>query len=189
MKIRSDVVPPNEQSAGGGQRRSVVEEWFVSHARDLGRFLRRYVRNEQDVEECVQEAFLKVWRQEQRGELHGETHGYLFKTALNVARDRHRRNQVRQADAHDALHEEIVDGATPDAEASIYWTQGLRQLEEALADLRPSTRTVFLLHHVEQLTYPEIARRLGVTTRTVEREMARALAHCAGLIQPFLSER
>jgi RNA polymerase sigma-70 factor (ECF subfamily) len=64
----------------------------------------------------------------------------------------------------------------------------MRQLEVALAGLRESTRAVFLLHHVERLTYPEIARRQGVTTRTVEREMARALTHCAGQLQPFLEE-
>jgi DNA-directed RNA polymerase specialized sigma24 family protein len=54
--------------------------------------------------------------------------------------------------------------------------------------LRPSTRTVFLLHHVERLTYAQIARKQGVTTRTVEREMARALSHCAVQMQQFLAE-
>ncbi len=64
----------------------------------------------------------------------------------------------------------------------------MRQLEESLAGLRPSTRQVFLLYHLENLTYPDIARRLAITTRTVEREMARALAHCAERVRPFLAE-
>ena len=63
----------------------------------------------------------------------------------------------------------------------------MRQLGDGPRGLAlTSTRIVFLLHHVERLTYPEIARRQGVTTRTVEREMARALTHCAERLQPFL---
>jgi RNA polymerase sigma factor (sigma-70 family) len=166
--------------------RSRVEGWFLKHSRELGQFLRRYVHTQHDIEDCMQETFLRVWRQEQQGTLADEARGYLFTTALNIARDRHRRNQVRCAGAHDALSDEMIDENGLSAEAAAHWRQGLRQLETALEGLRPSTRAVFLLYHVECLTYPEIARRQGVTTRTIEREMARALNHCAGRLQPFL---
>jgi RNA polymerase sigma factor (sigma-70 family) len=167
-------------------RRSRVEDWFASHYRELGQFLRRYVHTPHEVDDCLQETFLRVWRQEQQGTLKDDARGYLFTTALNIARDRHRRNQVRCTGAHDSLSDELIDEAGPDAEATTHWRDGVRQLETALAGLRDSTRAVFLLHHVERLTYPEIARRQGVTTRTVEREMARALTYCAERLQPFL---
>lgn len=170
------------------QGKSIVETWFVAHARDLGRFLRRYLQSGDEIDECIQETFLKIWRQEQRGTLRGETHGYLFTTALNVARDRHRRNAVRHSDTHEPLGDEGIEDDSPDAAMAAHWDQGLRELEAALYGLRPSTRRVFLLHHLEHLGYPEIARRLGVTTRTVEREMARALSHCADRLQPFLAD-
>ena len=169
-----------------GPRRSRVEGWFLSHSRELGQFLRRYMHIQQDIDDCVQETFLRVWRQEQQGALKDEARGYLFTTALNVARDRHRRNHVRCVGAHEVLSDEMADEAGLDAESAAHWRHGVRQLEAALAGLRPSTRAVFLLHHLERLTYPEIARRQGVTTRTVEREMARAISHCALQLQPFL---
>jgi RNA polymerase sigma-70 factor (ECF subfamily) len=166
--------------------RSRVENWFLAHSRELALFLRRYVHSQHDIDDCLQETFLRVWRQEQQGTVKDDARGYLFTTALNIARDRHRRNQVRCAGAHDVLNDELIHEDGTDAEASAHWRQGVHRLELALEGLRPSTRTVFLLHHVEQLTYPEIARRQGVTTRTVEREMARALSHCAERLQPFL---
>lgn len=168
--------------------KSRVENWFLAHAGELGHFLRRYIHTQQDVDDCVQETFLRVWRQEQQGTLKEEARGYLFTTALNVARDRYRRNQVRCANAHDVLNDELIDHKGPGAEATAHWRQGMARLETALAGLRPSTRTVFLLHHVERLTYAQIARKQGVTTRTVEREMARALSHCAVQMQQFLAE-
>lgn len=36
-------------------------------------------------------------------------------------------------------------------------------------------RDVFILHHVKGLTYPEIARELGISVRSAERYMAQAL--------------
>jgi RNA polymerase sigma-70 factor (ECF subfamily) len=167
-------------------RQSRVEGWFQAHHRELGQFLRRYIHTQHEVDDCLQETFLRVWRQEQQGTLKDDARGYLFTTALNIARDRHRRNKVRRVGAHDELNDELIDDAAPDVEATAHWRHGLRQLETALEGLRASTRIVFLLHHVERLTYPEIAQRQGVTTRTVEREMARALSHCAKCLQPFL---
>lgn len=169
-------------------RKTIVETWFDRYAQELGRFLRRHVRDEQDIEECIQETFLRVWRQEQRGALNGDTQGYLFNAAVNVARDRYRRETVRQGRAHDELIDDLRDDGAADAETVAHWSEGVRQLEESLAGLRPSTRQVFLLYHLENLTYPDIARRLAITTRTVEREMARALAHCAERVRPFLAE-
>lgn len=165
---------------------SVVAAWFARYRRELGRFLRRHVHDEGEVEDCVQETFLRVWNQEARGLLNSETQGLLFTTALNVARDRHRRRSVRQADGHEPLDEDDAAGEQADTESRLHWQQALRRLEQSLAELRPSTRSVFLLHHLEHLSYAEIAQRLGVTTRTVEREMARALAHCGERLRPFL---
>lgn len=165
---------------------SIVEKWFTRYRAELGRFLRRHVRDDGDVEDCVQETFLRVWKQEERGVLNGDTQGLLFTTALNVARDRHRRRSVRRADEHDELADEVQVATDPGADTRAYWGQALRELESSLAELRPSTRSVFLLHHLEHLSYVEIAQRLGVTTRTVEREMARALTHCAVRVRPFL---
>ncbi|MGB8841131.1 MAG: RNA polymerase sigma factor [Aliidongia sp.] len=186
MKLDLAVIAAERPDLAEAPRRARVEEWFLSHSRELGQFLRRYIHTQHDVDDCMQETFLRIWRQEQRGGLRDEGRGYLFTTALNIARDRHRHNRVRCASAHDVLSDELIDEIGSDAEAVTHWRQGMHELESALEGLRPSTRTVFLLHHVECLTYPEIARRQGVTTRTVEREMARALSHCAERLQPYL---
>ena len=45
-------------------------------------------------------------------------------------------------------------------------------------DLKPRTRQVFLLHVKEQLSYRDIAKRLGVSKKTVERDMRLTLELC-----------
>lgn len=51
----------------------------------------------------------------------------------------------------------------------------LRCLKQAMMRLRPAQREVFLMNRVEKLTYGEIADRLGITAKQVERRIAAAL--------------
>lgn len=194
-----DAALPTETTCGQPSREddvagaispdSIVERWFRRHAKELGKFLRSHLSNDQDVDECMQETMLKAWRVEQRGKLQEETPGFLFSTALNVVRDHRRRAKSRHENAHEDLPEAGLEVGTPGVESFAYWKQGVHELQDSLKDLRPSTRSIFLLYHVENLSYLDIANRLGITTRTVEREMARALAHCSSRVRPYLSGR
>ncbi len=152
--------------------------FFSRYDRELRRFLGNYLRDKDDVDDCVQESFLNLWRQEAKGALREDPRGYLFITARNVIRDFKRKMRVRHADNHLPLSEDVDGLRSVENESTLAHREGLRLIEAQLAHLRPSTRLVFLLHYVEMLPFDDIAKRLGVTTRTVEREMARALEHC-----------
>ena len=51
----------------------------------------------------------------------------------------------------------------------------LRRLEQALAELDPRARQIFLMSAGEGLAYEEVAEKLGISTAEVERRLAEAL--------------
>jgi len=51
----------------------------------------------------------------------------------------------------------------------------IRRIEWAIARLPKRTRDVFLMHRFDNLSYDRIAHRLGISVKTVEREIARVL--------------
>lgn len=53
----------------------------------------------------------------------------------------------------------------------------LALLERIVATMGSPTREVFLMHRLESLGYPEIGRRLGLSVRQVERNIAAAMVH------------
>ena len=59
----------------------------------------------------------------------------------------------------------------------------LEHLQRLIDGLPSPTREVFLLARVEQLSYKEIAIRLGLDARAVERHLNKAMAHCAAVLQ------
>lgn len=150
----------------------------AKYEQELRRFLSHYMQNQADVEDCAQETLLNIWRQEQRGLLREEARGYLFTAALNVVRDFWRRDKVRHRKAHVELSEDLDGLRIMSTEKQIAEREAIRLIEAQLDKLKPSTKAVFLLYHVENLTPEQIAARLGVSVRTVEREMARALDFC-----------
>lgn len=151
---------------------------YQRHGDELRRFLVSHLRNRNDIDDCIQETFFKIWRKDIHCALREDTRGYLFTTAMNVARDICRRGRARKETQQEPLSEYIDSmRSTDDGDRLLSSREGLRLVENELANVRPSTRKVFLLHHVMHMSFDEIARNLGISTRTVEREMARALAH------------
>ena len=151
---------------------------FARHRDELRRFLGCYLKNRSDIDDCVQETFYNIWRQEVRGSLRDDARGYLFTTAMNVVRDLYRRNRARGGTNQEPLSEDLDPlRSIDDGNDFLFSREGLRLVEAELLNLRPSTRKVFLLYHVKHMSFDEIARHQGTSTRTVEREMARALTH------------
>jgi RNA polymerase sigma factor (sigma-70 family) len=166
-----------------------IDALYERHGDELRRFLGSYLRNRNDIDDCIQETFVNIWRQEIRGALREDTRGYLFTTAINVARDIGRRGRARKETQQEPLSEyEDTIRSTDDGDRLLSSREGLRLVENELANILPSTRKVFLLHHVMHMSFDEISRHLGVSTRTVEREMARALAHLQTVLGETVKE-
>ncbi len=166
-----------------------IDTLYELHGNELRRFLGSHLRNRTDIDDCIQETFFNVWRQEIRGALREDTRGYLFTTAMNVARDIGRRGRARKETQQEPLSDHIESIRTSeDSDRLLSSREGLRLVESELANISPSTRKVFLLHHVMHMSFGEISRHLGISTRTVEREMARALAHLQTVLGKTVKE-
>jgi RNA polymerase sigma factor (sigma-70 family) len=175
------MMSPREPSA------AYLETMHARHAKDLRRFLNRYLSSDEDIDDCVQEAFLRVWERSRRGSIGDNLRAYLFTTALNVVRDKRRRENVRQKGLHVDLSENEDDLRSREQEADFYWREALRRIEKELPNLSPATRRVFLMLHVEHLSYEEIAAKLGISRRTVERHIERALDHLKHVVEDVMT--
>lgn len=143
---------------------------------DLLSYVTRRVGS-QDAEDIVQDTWLKL-HQHGNPESWREPRAIAFATAGNLAVDAWRRQRVQKGlfDAADEDFETICPRPCPEAEVD-----GRRQVERlatALDDLPAACRNAFLLNRLEGLTHAQIADRLGVSTKTIQRHIERALSHC-----------
>ncbi|HET8728198.1 MAG TPA: RNA polymerase sigma factor, partial [Alphaproteobacteria bacterium] len=103
---------------------------------------------------------------------------YLFRTARNLVTDHYRAARRAYSAATPDSEWQALPDPQPSAEAVILSREMLDVVRQAIADLPPRGREVFLLHKFEGLSYAEIAARLGIAKNTVVVHMVRSLAHC-----------
>jgi RNA polymerase sigma-70 factor (ECF subfamily) len=142
---------------------------------DIAKRLTRCLGSSDLAREALHETFLRVDRASEVASVRSPA-DYIFRTAINVAKDRRRSDRHLLSAAEIAAITDIPDDR-PDpsmvAEARIE----LKELEKALAELPTRRRDVFLAAHIEQLPHSEIAVRFGINVRTVEFDLQHTLEH------------
>lgn len=151
-----------------------LEAIFRAHYAGMCAFVLRFVHAPDVAEELVQDVFLKLWtKREQISEIDA-LKTYLYRAARNTALNSLRRRKLEQNwEAQEAAHGEPVSNVSPDQETS---TDELALAVKGAVDRLPGRcREVFLLSREGGLTYLQIAASLGISIKTVETQMGRAL--------------
>lgn len=149
---------------------------FASVRADLLKFLTRRT-GRAGAEDILHDAWINL-RERGNSETWKEPRAVLFATAANLATDAHRRSLLEQrvATSGEWYGHSGTTSASP--EAQLEATRDLERLEAALASLPGECREAFLLNRLEALTHAQIASRLGVSTKSVQRYIERALRQC-----------
>lgn len=148
---------------------------FQAERANLVRFLRRF-GGAVSAEDVTQETFLQLMTANTADVR--SPRAYLFTTARNVALLHLKR--ARALDIDEGVAVENLQAATvsdsPEALAIV--REDVARLQRAIALLPEQQRRALLLRRVERLAPGEVAQRLGVTERQVQRLVAQAVAAC-----------
>jgi RNA polymerase sigma factor (sigma-70 family) len=166
-------------SAGARQQFAAL---FSRQRGPLVRLLARLVGDRHAAEDLAQDAYVKVATAAETGAVQ-HLQPFLYQTARNLAFDHLRRQKVRArvhppAGAALAAAVEAVPAADPSPETQMLDRERVRRFQAALAELPDRARQVLVLQRLHGLTQTEIARRFGVTERTIAKDLALALQHC-----------
>lgn len=150
-------------------------ELYRAEAPGLLRYFERRTGERHAAPDLVHDAFARLAGVGALAEIINPA-AYLQRIAQNLLVDRARRGIAPAA----FVSLEEWDAETPAVQEEAMLADDLLQrYEEAMAGLPERTRTIFLLNRADDLTYREIARRIGVTVWTVEYHMKRAILHLA----------
>ena len=160
-----------------------LKQLFFAHRRELHAYLTVQLRDRDMAADLTQEVFL---RYAQRGGMAAIVHDrtYLYRTAHNLAIDHVRRTDRHRTDS--TAHQDLADipDDSPSPEDVVDARDRLDQLRSAIQQLPQRTRQVFVLHRIQELTYGEVATRLGISESSVQKHLAKALQHVMQRIKP-----
>jgi RNA polymerase sigma-70 factor (ECF subfamily) len=162
--------------AAGDHDGDTIEGIYLQHRSQLAAYFKRRCRSQEEAAELLQETFLRVLRVPAERLRNLDSPGaYLSTIAGNLLRDRFKAEARRKA-AYDAYARERLSTG-PDEFRRLEARDMIDRLESAMRGLRPKTREIFMAQRLDGLTYAEIAERTGLSVKTVEKHMSRAIAH------------
>lgn len=171
-----------QPAPGGGDD---VETAYLDSLPKLRRYVRRLLNatnDAADVDDVVQETYVRAYAAKRTQKLTHAT-AYLFRVARNLSF----KARIRQQSAvlklvEDFAAEGIIDDVVPQHE-QLHQKRRLTVFYEAVSRLPPQCRQVFVLRQIDGLSHQEISRRLGISTSTVEKHLAKGLRLCANFMR------
>jgi RNA polymerase sigma-70 factor (ECF subfamily) len=167
MTVNVDVPPDNSSLVA--QMRPALMKYF-----------KRKSGNVVEAEDLTQDVLVRAlthanWKTP------SEAKGYIFRTAINRWRDRHRRQETHGVTVtlDEAELEELGTQSPP--ECVLIVREELNQVARALEDMNVRTRTVLMLIKLEQMKVAAVADLLGISTSAVNKHLAKGLAQLAEL--------
>ncbi len=119
-------------------------------------------------EDIVQNVFIKVWERRDNLKVDFSIKSYLYKSVYNACINEYKKNQ--SVTALERKHIEELDRIVEDKdEAALERLIGL--VKEAIQELPPKCKEIFLLSKKEGLTNIEISEYLNLSKNTIERQI------------------
>lgn len=155
-------------------------------------YSRRYVGRKDIAEEIVSETFLKIWENRERITIESSVKAYLFQAVSNnslyflrkLKKEESLDQYFRNAGSDNIGFSELVDSVSFQ---SLIMKELDDQISEAINLLPPQQQKTFRLKRFEGKKNKEIARIMGLSVKTVEMHMAKALDNLRKNLKDYLS--
>ncbi len=157
--------------------KAIAAQLVENHREELLRFITRRVSCHETAFDILQDCFIRLASYMEEKTVQNPR-AFLFRIAANQATD-HLRHRARFAERETDITElpDLVDPA-PSAEDIVSGTQRMEKLKQALAELPPNHREVFILRNIKHYSYAEITEQTGLSYNTVFKYLNAALLHC-----------
>ena len=170
-----------------GQQGKSITDAYVQHESAIKRFIGKFLPRPNDIEDVSQEAFLKAFVAEKKHAI-DQPKSFLFRVARNVAlshlrqKSRHPTDQIEDFESSDVVATECS------SEDQVIAHQQLGIRCDAVADLTPQVRRVYLMRKVYGMSHKEIAERMGITRSTVEKHLTKGMLLCERYVRERTSQ-
>ena len=162
------------------------EQLFRQYYSPLCWYATSIVGNWEVAEEIVEELFYIIWKEKEKLNIFRSVKSYLYTAAWNGCLQHQRQRQKDEELQKKMSQATPAYTSSPEDEAEFEDLQ--RVVDRCLTRMSERCRSIFILHRDEGLKYAEIATRLGISVKTVEANMSKALALLRKEIETYYKE-
>lgn len=149
------------------------EQVFKTHFKNLHMYAYTILRDHALAEDTVQNVFYKLWEKIEGLTLSGSIAAYLYKSVYHESLNYLKHQKIRIA--HQTHIVRQMKDQTDTGSKKVLLSELEKRLQTAINELPEQCRTIFQMSRFEELRYREIGDRLGISIKTVENQMGKAL--------------
>lgn len=149
---------------------------FKLYYRRLCLFAQKYVRDSQTAEEVVSRVFKKLWEKRKTIHINESLASYLFQSVYHESLN-HLNSFSQRQKPTDSVHSDLKDhrGTETSFLYRLYADELEEKIQQGINNLPSRCRDIFYMSRYKELSHKEIAKKLGLSVRTVENQIAIAL--------------
>ncbi len=149
------------------------EQMFRTYYERLCHHATKVLRDADEAEEMVQTVFLGIWEKRRELDINQSLKAYLYRAVHNHCLNRIKHYGVRETHRQHTLH--VQSEGYEDVEETIEGSELEARIAAAVGRLPEQCQVIFRLSRFEELKYQEIADQLGLSIKTVENQIGKAL--------------
>ena len=167
-------------SAGKQKDPEAYRDLFFHYHGRLVLFAHKFTGDLQVSQDIVQDAFLKLWEKSPALDSFNTPRAYLYQSVKNSCLNHLRHNKIRHSVEGKLLKhfQETENASLPDTGdplESLLEQDAQDKIDAIIASMPDKCRQVFLLSRHEMLKNKEIAEKMGISVKMVEKQISRAL--------------
>lgn len=162
----------------------MFEQLFRHFYGSLCNYANSIINDTDEAEDVVQQTMIAIWEKRMSLQIATSLKSYLFRSVHNSTLNKIRQQKVRAAFAGD--QQSVPEPGISTTTDTIHGNELEQQIQIAISQLPEQCRMVFRLSRFEGMKYSEIATHLGISVKTVENHMGRALRQLRVSLKDFL---
>lgn len=164
--------------------RKGYEILFNEHYSRMVSYAYNFLKEQEASEEIVQEVFYQLWINREKTEIKTSINSYLYRAVRNRCINMIKHIEIREN--YKQYNSEEIEKSDLEFDSLLTVSELDKKIRESIDQMPMQRKKIFLMSRYEDMTYKEIADKMGLSKKTIENQMGKALQYMRTELKDYL---